>query len=1060
MTDRSNKRRPLVTKVAIGATMALFAATSAGGHDAYAAPVQAVAPAGQVTITGTVLDSSGEPLVGASVKVVNSGIGISTNIDGEFSLKVPANCTVEVSFVGCISQRLKVTPANTNFTVTLQDDAAALDEVVVVGYGQQKKVNLTGSVSSINVGTIAETRPLTNISQALAGLAAGVNVTQANNQPGNNDATIRVRGQGTISSAGNGPLVIIDGAEAPISSVDPQDVETMSILKDAASASIYGSRAANGVILITTKKGKAGTLKVNYTGNVVFNSVRKTITPVSNYADYMELVNEGYANAQQNLPFSQARIDEWRSNPTSLIHPNSDWIDETFKPTTATNHMVSMSGGTEKIRFYGSFGYSDNPGIIDNTGYQKYSGRVSVDADIRPWLTLGINASGYVGDMDVAGAAGIVDQIFTYGYITTPGMVFHTSDGRVGDMANPEDNSQCRGNNPWARTMSASGGQRTNSLNARFYGTIRPYKGLSISASYNYQFNDTKYRRKPRWVRYYDFSNDSYSEPTSQTSVSNSDSRWYRYYNDLIARYENKWDRLGFNVMVGLSNELYRQESFSASKLDLLDLSLWSISAATGDASASGSSTEWSMRSYFGRINLNWDEKYLFEFNLRKDGSSRFRPGHRYGWFPSGSIGWRIDQEAFAQSLNEKLQLSNLKLRASYGALGNNGIGNYDAQSLYSSSSYVLNHTVAPGLAVGSIANSLITWEKTKIFDIGLDFGFLNNRFSGTFDFFNKITSNILIDLPAPSVHGTASLPKQNAAKVRNRGVELTLGWNDRVNEFTYNIGFNMSYITNEVLKFKGKDDAGRSLSGTNVIWEGYPINCQYLYEYDRIIQTAEDMAYVEEMIANAPTNDNGKQVNPFGSLGYIGNKPSYGDLLYKDLNGDGVVNADDRRIFKCTPTPKFYYGINLGAEWRGIDFSMLMQGQAGAERYVRQQAYTDNSVNWGSQINKEIADGAWREGRTDATYPRLVRADNNSANVQSSNFWLQKLDFLKIRNIQLGYTLPAKWTQKAFIERVRVYGSLENFFTFTSFKGFDPELAGMGYPTMKQATVGINLTF
>lgn len=1008
------------------------------------------------TCIGTIVSETGEEVIGATVKVQGTSMATSTNIDGHFSLTgVKPGAILEISCIGY--EPLTVTWKGEPLSLTMKETANALDEVVVVGYGQQKKVNLTGSVASVNMDKISDTRPITNVSQALAGLASGVNVTSGNNQPGNDNATIRVRGVGTLNDAF--PLVIIDGVEAGINTVNPSDIESMSILKDAASAAIYGSRAANGVILITTKKGQSGSVKVNYNGYVSFESIRKTLTPVSNYADYMELINEGYYNTygQKNYIFSDAVINEWRANEggDQLRYPNQDWIDATFKNATATNHTVSMSGGSDKIRFYTSFGYLNNPGVMPNAGFSRYSARVSVDADVTKWLTIGALASGYRGETQPG--ARVQDDIFTYASATTPGMVFLAPDGRFGAMNNTEDDSQCAVNNPISRAYRIEGNQRKNNSRIRFTGTFRPYEGITVVGSYNYELVDTEQRQKPHFVQGWNFKDDVMTyDSTGKTSVSNSDAKVERYFWDAVGNYDKKfWDRLQFNLMVGASSELYRSKSFNASRQDLIDLGLWALGAATGDASAGGSSTEWSMLSYFGRVNLNWMEKYLLEFNLRYDGSSRFQKGRRWGHFPSASAGWRMEREAFMQGLVDK-GLDALKLRVSYGKLGNNSIGNYDTQALYTSSgmNYVLGNSLATGLAQSALANALLTWESTNVFNVAADLMLFNSRLSATLEYFHKKTDNILISLPAPAVHGTTSLPKVNSAQVSNQGFELTLTWNDRIGNVNYGINANATYVKNNVDKFKGKDKAGMSISGANLIWEGHPINSQYLLKVDRIIQTDEDLALVQKMIDNAPVV-NGKKANPFAAYG----TPEKGDLLYQDVNGDGVIDADDRTIVSDGPNPKWMLGLNLTAEWKGIDFGMLLQASLGAKRYWQSTAYNTPTVRYGYQLNKEVCDGRWYEGRTDATYPRLLFYQNN-INQQASDFYLQDLAYLKIRNIQLGYTLPQKWTRACQIDKVRIYGSLENFFTFTKFKGFDPEVSGMAYPTMRQAVIGLNVAF
>lgn len=1040
-----------ISRWAIGATLAgLCVFPLAGVQSAQAAhsPIPVSAPENLVTVSGQVMDSDGNPIIGATVRVKNNpAIGTSTDTNGYYSLRIPVNSTLTFSYVGVLPQDVKTTEGQSVYNVTLEDDAISLDEVVVVGYGQEKKVNLTGSVSSINAERIAENRPISNISQALAGLAAGVNVTSASNQPGSNNATIRIRGVGTLNDAS--PLIIIDGVESDINTVNPSDIESISVLKDAASASIYGSRAANGVILITTKKGLTGSIKVNYHGYVSFQSIKKTLTPVSNYADYMEIINEGLANSNQNQVFSQEMINAWRQNTNDpLKYPNTDWIDETFKSSVSTNHVVSMTGGTDRIHFYTSFGYNYNPGVMPNATYKQYNGRINVDADVKKWLSIGVNASGLIGISDPGVRA--QSDIFTFAAATTPGMVFQAPDGRFGAMNNTEDDGQAATNNPIGRAYRITGDTRRNQMRARFYGTFKPIKELYFNASYNYQFTDTQQRNKPVYQEGWNFLLDqaTWNNYSTVMTVSNSDTKVYRFFWDVTGNFTKKfWDKFHVNIMAGASNEMYRYNTTSTSKQDLIDPSLWAFNAATGDASASGYTTEWAMRSFFGRINLNWQDKYLAEFNIRRDGSSRFAKERRWGTFPSGSIGWRIDQESFMESLVDK-GLNALKIRMSYGSLGNNSVGNYDYQSLYTSSgmSYVLGNALQPGLAVNAIANSLLTWESTKVFDVGLDFTLLNNRLTGVFDYFNKKTTNILITLPAPAVHGTASLPTLNSAGVSNKGFELTLTWNDRVGDFNYGISYNVTHVTNNVDKFKGTGEDGMSISGTNLIWEGHPINSQYMLKVDRILQTEADMQIVKDMLA--------ANSNAFASYG----TPQLGDFLYQDVNGDGIINADDRVIVSNGPNPTWYMGLTLNATWKGFDFSMLMQSQFGAHRYD-QNLYNRPVVRWGYQLSQEVVDGRWYPGRTDASYPRLLNY-TTTINTQACDFYLQSLDFLKIRNIELGYTLPSKWTKTCQIDKIRIYGTLENFFTFTGYKGFDPEVSGVAYPTMRQAVIGLNVTF
>lgn len=554
------------------------------------------------TITGTVIDETGETVIGANVVVKGTTNGSITDVDGRFSLNnVPDGAILIVSYVGYEDLSVKV-GVQSQLTIKLKESSELIDEVVVVGYASQKKVNLSGSVASVNMDDIAEKRPITNLSSGLAGMAAGVSVTSSSNKPGDDNASILVRGQGTLNNSS--PLVIIDGVESNINTVAPQDVESMTVLKDAASASIYGSRAANGVILITTKKGKSGKVNIDYTGYASLESIGRTLEPVSNYADYMELMNEAYNNSGQPGRFSEATIKEWRDdngrNP--LIYPNTNWIDEVFGTAVATNHNLSVNGGSEKINFYTSFGYNNNPGVMENSGYERYNFRSNVEAKVTKWLTLGAKVSGYLANIDLGQDR--VDDMFTYGVASTPGLVLR-HDGRYGAMQNPEDDAQA--NNPLWWLNREVGEKKERNVRAQFNGTITPLKGLSISGSYSYELTDKDNWEKPNFNDRWNFATETMTQKDSgQSYIYNYNRKIERIFMDGVIRYENKFfnNRFDLNAMVGASQEMRRDRSFSAKKYDWLDSSVDVINGATGESTTTGSHSEWAMRSFFGRINL------------------------------------------------------------------------------------------------------------------------------------------------------------------------------------------------------------------------------------------------------------------------------------------------------------------------------------------------------------------------------------------------------------------------------------------------------------------------
>ncbi|MGM9511966.1 SusC/RagA family TonB-linked outer membrane protein [Larkinella sp. GY13] len=1036
----------------------MLSVPASDNHPAIHRPLVAETAPKDVPISGNVTDEKGEGLPGVSVVVKGTQRGATTDVSGKYSLSVPnVQATLVFSFVGYVSKEITV-GNQTQINVSLQTDTKALEEVVVVGYGTQKKVNMTGAVSTIDLAKVAESRPITSVSSSLYGLAPGLSVNQGNGRPGGDGASLLIRGSGTLNNAS--PLVIVDGVESNMNNLNPQDIETVSILKDAASAAIYGSRAANGVILITTKKGKEGTMKINYNGYVAAQKATRLVETVSDYVRHMELYNESQQNTTPGVSpiFPQSSIDLWKNDAgkNPLMYPNTDWRDLFDQNVISQNHNVSINGGTEKIKFFSSFGYLNNPGIIENTGFRRYSGRVNLEAKVKPYLTLGLLASGTNSSTDIGTDALDNNSAFRWSASTSPAMVYRSPDGRYGASNSPDGSGVT--NNALATVNARKGDINQNRLATRFFGVFNPVKGLTLEGSFNYEQTGYLKEQQPVFLDRWSFrTNSIVVAGTGRTYALNRSEQTARKYMDGIIRYQTTFGNgLNLHAMVGASQEYYKSSWFEAQKYDLTDPSLTVLNAATIDADASGTASDWGMNSYFGRLNLGWKEKYLLEANVRYDGSSRFRAGDtRWGMFPSISAGWRISEEPFLKGID---WLDNLKLRASYGALGNNSIGNYDYQALYASSNYVLNGTLQTGFAQTAIANSIITWESTYVTNLGFDFGFFRNRLSGSLELFDKDTRNILINLPAPNVRGTASLPQQNAARVRNRGVELALNWNDRIGEVRYQIGGNMAFINNEVTKFKGDE---RTISNENLLQEGLPANVLFVLATDRILQTESDMALVQQLIDKAPVNASGQKVNPFAAFG----TPKLGDLLYKDLNGDGIINNDDKYVVGYGTSPRFTYGLNFGLQWKGFDFSCLLQGIGGFKDYWLDDWRTPTPANL-YLINKEVADGRWTPGRTDASYPRLLLS-TNTINRVISDFWVVDKSYLRVKNLQFGYRLPKSITQKMALEGLRVYCSLENFLTLTNYKGFDPEIQGgnsgidsFNYPTMKQSTLGLSIDF
>lgn len=1020
-------------------------------------PVQQIAQPDPLEIKGRVTDSLGNGLEGVSISIKGTSKGTITDKDGSFRLEVEKGTVLVFKMVGYSARELRVSASST-LAVALKTEPADLNEVVVIGYGTQKKVNMTGAVSTVKMSEVTESRPVTSLSASLQGLAPGLTSNQGNARPGGDGASLLIRGRGTLNNAS--PLVIVDGVESNMNDLNPQDVETISVLKDASSAAIYGSRAANGVILITTKKGARGAFKTSYNGYLSAQKATRLVETVNDFATHMELYNESAGNTSPGStgPFPQEQIDLWkanRNNPDPYLYPNTDWRDLFTKNALSQNHNLSISGGSDKVKMFTSFGYLNNPGIIDNTGFRRYSGRINLEAKVKPYLTLGVLANGTLSNTDM-GSERLDGAAFQWIANVNPAMVYRHPDGRYGGSNSPLGSNT---NNILATVNTRNGDITGNRLASRFFGILTPAKGLSLEASYNLEQTGSLIEEQPNYIDRWNFlSNTIVIAGSGRSYVLNRSSKTSRKYWDALARYQHSFGKsLNLNVMAGTSQEYYKSSWFQATKYDLADPSLTVINAATVDADAGGNASDWGMNSYFGRINLEWDGKYLLEGNLRYDGSSRFRKGDtRWGTFPSVSAGWRISQEKFMSSIK---WMDELKIRASFGSLGNSSIGNYEYQALYASANYILNQTLQTGFAQTAIANSGITWEATYVTNLGIDFGLFGNKLTGSIDLFDKDTRNILINLPAPHVRGTASLPSQNAARVKNRGIDLSLNYRGNLGELKYQLGANIGYVKNEVTKFKGSE---RTISGETLLQEGYPINVLYLLKADRILQTEKDMQLVQTMIDNAPVNPTtGNKVNPFATFG----TPRLGDILYTDINGDGVINNEDRRVVGIGNTPRYTFGFTLAMSWKGFDFSALVTGISALQDYWLDQWRTPTPAPQ-VLINKEVADGRWTPGRTDASYPRMLD-QSNAVNRALSDFWVVDKGYFRLKNVQLGYRIPVRWANAATLESVRIYCSFENLFTWTKFKGFDPEIVGgnsgiesFNYPTMRQSMIGLTVNF
>jgi TonB-linked SusC/RagA family outer membrane protein len=1013
--------------------------------------IQETSPVQAITVTGQVKDNNGLPLPGVTVKVKGSEIGTQTGLDGKYSLSVADSKAVLVfSFIGFVNQEITV-GNQAKIDVVLKEQTSALNEVVVVGYGTQKKVNLTGAVSSVSGETLNK-RPVVNPASMLEGLAPGVQINTGSGEPGNENVSIRIRGNGTFSGAGSDPLILIDGVPGNFSDVNPTDIDNVSVLKDAASASIYGSRAANGVVLITTKQGKAGQLSVTYDGNVGIYKPTKLFNLITNSAQYMELFNEAHINSGITDPSSlypQDQIDLYRNSTDKLHYPNTDWLSLIFKTAPTQNHNLTFSGGNEKTTYNVSLGYVDQNGIMKGFNYQRYNARINLTSKINDHIKFGTNvllksgtrnavagnpssAAQWDGSsMDLFLSA--MSQAPTYGPYLTDGSGRYTYKAYDFEYNNKNPVAELDKNFTRVTTDYA--------VNAQGWFEVQFNKDFSWYTKGSVNMNMDKYKDYKSTIDEYNFKTNQLqtsldlgrglTDQDEQTVYTN----LYSYLN-----YNHNFHGHNIKAQFGYSIEQSKYQYLQGYRKNYSSDQLQELNAGGADIqSAYGTSNQWALMSYFGRLNYDYKGRYLLEGNIRDDGSSRFPDANKWAIFPSFSAGWRATEEPFVKALN-LTWLDNFKLRGSWGQLGNQNIGNYPFQALLNlTGNYSFdNSTLTTGVAQQALNNPSIKWETTTMTDVGLDLTIFKN-FNLTADWYNKTTSNILRYSQVTGVVGL-SPPIINDGVVNNRGVELGLSYNNVIrdgalNGFAYNVGVNVDHNTNKLVQF-GQTEIG----GYTINQNGQPWNSFYMMQVVGIFQTAAE-------VASSP-----KQFN---------DNTLPGDLKYKDVNGDGKIDQNDRTIIGGV-YPKLNYSFNLSASFKGFDLSAMMQGVYGAKSYVS---------GWGTlpfvQGTAPTTDwlNRWTPENPSTTMPRIYWGQGAPDKItRPSTFFLQDASYLRLKNLVFGYTLPSKITKSIGIDRLRVYFAGDNLFTITKFKGLDPERYGSGdlvqYPQNKIYSFGVNVTF
>ncbi len=1003
-------------------------------------PVENVSPPTEVTVpdrklSGNVTDERGERLPGVSILVKGTQQGVISDNDGNFSITVPdENAVLVFSFVGYVSQEI-IAGNRSLLDVTLKVDEKALEEVVVVGYGVVRKSDLTGSVAKVGEEEIKAV-PVISLDRAMQGRVSGVMVTTSSGAPGAS-TTIRIRGTGSVN-AGNDPLYVIDGfPTSNLNSINPSDIESIEILKDASATAIYGSRGSNGVVLVTTKRGKEDQSNISFEGYYGVQTARRKI-PLLNAREYAEFINEARVNAG-STPYFDGSAPE-RPVPSSLGE-GTDWQDEVLRSAPVSSYQLNFSGGEKKTRYAISGNYFNQQGILLNSYFKRYTLRANLDRDVRSWLKLGLSMQGAYTHSNSSftpaqggSGGGVINAALNYA------PVFSVRDGSGNYY---RDFSALNGNlvdNPVGLARERTDLYTTFRLLSNLFAEIKLMDGLIFRTSLGTDlFNSKSNYYATRLIGLGDGSNGVAAVSASQN---------INWLNENTLTYTRTIrDRHNLSVLLGYTSQAYHNESVTANAANFTnDFALFNNlgSGATLRAPSSGAS-DWALISYIARVNYGWDNRYLVTLTTRADGSSRFGPNNKYGIFPSGAFAWRIINEKF---MGTPTWLSDLKFRASYGITGNQSIGDYQYLSSISNSTAVLGGILQAGNMPSGISNLDLSWEKNHQFDVGFDFAFLNNRLQITTDYYIKTTSDLLFSVNVPQTTGYSS-SLRNIGKVENRGWEFSLkSVNLDQRPFQWTSEFNIAFNKNKVLTLDGRPEflsgsgiGHLQISNTVLLRVGESLGNFYGRQVEGIFQNQQEIDASAQKTA----------------------KP--GDFKYKDLNGDDVINDSDRTIIG-NGYPVFFGGLNNTFSYKGFDLNIFFQGSFGNDilNYGRFDLY---SLNGNGNQAKEVLN-RWTPTNPSNEIPRANAAGGRIL----SSFHIEKASYLRLRNISLNYTLPAALVAPAAIKNIRLYLSAQNWLTFTKYKGFDPEVSrfesssisqGMdfsGYPTTKSFTVGLNANF
>lgn len=1003
-------------------------------------------------VKGTVKDASGEPLIGVSVSVKGkSGIGTITDINGNFSIQCGANDILVFSYIGYATLEFPVN-GKSSLSISMKEDTKVLDEVIVVGYGTTTRKSAVGAVDQVKADMI-ENRPVANMTQALQGAAPNVIIQQRNHNPNDNKTNFNIRGISTLND--NSPLFVIDGLVADgesFNKLNPMDIENISILKDAGTAAIYGSRSSNGVVVVTTKKGKKNQRPVvRLSGMIGWENPDILFSPVAGYqnATLRNLAETNAGNAPKYTP------DQIRD---LAAHQNEEswFFDQIMRTAMQQNYNLSVSGGSEHSTYMISMGYYDQESNYvgnDSFGVQRYNFRTSLSTELGRFKLTGILAYARNNSVSTTGGSLEVDAARTPTYYYYK---MKSADGRylLNDILsefNPLGQLEAGGRNKY----------RNNYINTNVSAEMKIIDGLKLKGVFGADImNDTRFTRNHA-VAYY--SSEEATEPRPIKKENNKTSNWnsnaYLINTQLLLDYNKTFGKHTVNGLVGLTNESYTQSSNEIEKKYVdpdLGIATDETTSEPGNITGKTSvddSNRTSITSFFGRAGYSYADRYYAEFSFRYDGASKFHKDYRWGFFPSVSLGWRPTEESFMEFYKEKI--GDLKLRASYGVLGSQAIGTYDRFTVYDvyDNSYAYNNKTVSGAGF-KLGLENLTWEKTQTFNIGVDASFLQNSLTVTFDYFHKRTNDILMKPLISSVFGT-EMPMANIGKMQNQGWDLSVNYRLKTGAFTHNFNFNLGDSWNKVLEFPGDEQITQVEELSRIIRVGVPLNSYYGYKMAGFFQS------YDEIEASAIP---------------VGAKVQPGDIKFVDRNDDGIIDSKDKFILG-NAFPRYTFGFTYGLNWKGIDFSMFWQGVGKRDMMLRGELIEPYHANYSYTIYKHQLD-FWTPTNTEARWPRLAAPGsdsnrNNYGNGNGSDLFLLDGKYLRLKNLTIGYTLPKEWTKHLGMQKARLYINGQNLLTFSNNSFIDPESSefdskmstsgansGRSYPTLRYFGFGVDIEF